>query len=650
MRIGKKLKKALSILAAAALSLSLLTACGSISDKLKGKTTADSTPSNDESSKNNDNRDNSGENNEGSNSGNENPGGNSGGENPDGNNGGTDENPGGNNNENEGEGSGTNENTEENNGIIPKETLTLTVYSERTGNFGEQTGWFAKILKDRFNIKLEILPAGYDSFKAGKENGNLADILVLCEEDYKEARDAGCLLDWEKDGLLDEYGEYIKDHAGVVLEKNRSMSDDGSITGLGYYFGSINDKTDTFYTWDIRWDLYEKLGHSDVKNLEDLYELFKKMKEICPTDEAGNPVYAFSLWSEWDMDMHNNVRAAISAYYGYDESGLGLYDPKTGKFYGVLDDGSHYVEMLAFFNKLYREGLLDPDSVTATYDTMVEKVKKGGVFCSVCNFSGSGEYNTKEHTEKNQIMKPLIAAEASPIAYGLHSFGEEYYFAIGAKTENPELCMAIINYLTTPTGRLESEYGPMDITWFYDDEGYTCFTELGEKCIKDYNTDLSQSGYEGTMREGESLINCVTWNKDAVNTDSKQGETYNYQNWHSEAGDPVNDAEKDWREFNGVTSDSEYLNKCNYTLSVVSGYRSEKLPEEISYTWDQVTWCIKENSWKAIYAKDDADFNKIVEEMKSLAYQFGYQECIDWSAEEAAKRTSAVEKLKEMAK
>ena len=535
--------------------------------------------------------------------------------------------------------------------IIPKETVTLTVFSERANYSGEQIGWFAKLMKDNFNVKLNIVPNGAGVFETRMESGNLGDIVVFGSEgDYMKARDAGYLFDWEEDDILANYGSYMKEHATAVLEKNRNMSKDGKITGLGYSFAtSSKDKQSFFYTWDVRWDLYEQLGHPDVKNLDDMLELFKKMKEICPTDESGNPTYAVSLWPDWDGDMVMYVKSTVTAYYGYDEFGVGLYDPNTGKFYGALDDGSPYLEMLEFYNKLFQNDLLDPDSMTATYDTMIEKVKKSGTFFSIFNYAGSLAYNTDDHINQNKIMRSLTPTEASPIVYGLSVYGSNNYYAIGAKTEYPELCMAIINYLVTPEGRMNSEYGPKGLIWDYDAEGYTYLTDLGKKCVADNTTELTGGEYTGTKKDGECQINCVTWAIDSINLDSKVGETYNWQEWRTTMGDPKNDADKDWREFNNATTVNEYMEKGKYTVSPGSTYVMGQQSDELKTTWAQVTKCIREYSWKAVYAKDDAEFNKLVNGMKGMAKQYGYQKCWDWTNEEAAKRKAAEDEAKKLA-
>ena len=523
-----------------------------------------------------------------------------------------------------------------------RETLTLNVFSERANYSGEQTGWSAKLFQDLFNVKINIVPNGEGVFDTRMESGNMGDIVVFgSENDYMQARDAGLLFDWEEDNTLAEYGSYIKENMSYALEKNRGMSKDNKIYGLGYEVATNSkDLQSFFYTWDIRWDLYAKIGYPEVKTMDDLVEVFKKMKEICPTDDNGKPTYAASLWPDWDGDMVMYVKSTATAYYGYDEFGVGLYDPSTGKFYGALDDDSPYLQMLDFYHKLYMNDLLDPDSMTTTYDTMIQKVKSSGTFFSIFNYAGCLAYNTPEHMESGRMMRSLTPKDASPIVYGLNVLGGNNYWAIGANTEYPEVCMEIINYMCTPEGRMNFEYGPKGITWDYDEDGNTYFTELGKKTNSDGSTVLEGGGYSGTFKDGQNQMNMTTWSIDASNPDSN-GETYNDENWKSNQSEATCDVDKDWREKTGCSTTNEYMLKGNYMVSPGSAYVMPIKSDELKTTWAQVTKCIRENSWKAIYTKTDEEFKSVVNAMKAQAKGFGYQECWNWCNEQAALRKSA---------
>lgn len=67
--------------------------------------------------------------------------------------------------------------------------ITLTVFSQLANYNGEQVGWFAKEMLDRFNVKLNIIPDSDGTFDTRMESGNLGDIVVFgsAGKQYKAA-------------------------------------------------------------------------------------------------------------------------------------------------------------------------------------------------------------------------------------------------------------------------------------------------------------------------------------------------------------------------------------------------------------------------------------------------------------------------------
>lgn len=518
------------------------------------------------------------------------------------------------------------------------EPITLTVFSQLANYSGEQIGWFADEMLERFNVKLNIIPESDGTFDTRMEAGNLGDIVVFgsAGKEYKAAVAGGYLLDWNEDDMLNEYAPYIAENMKSALEKNVSINSDGKLHGIGHAIATSSENhQDFFYTWDLRWDLYKELGYPAINSLDDLANVLAQMQELCPTDDKGNKTYGVSLWPDWDGNMVMYVKAMATAYYGYDELHLGLYDSDTGRFYGALEEGGPYLEMLKFFNTLYQKGLLDPDSMTQTYTEMNDKVLNGGVFFSIFNYSGSLTYNTEAHLAENKMMCTYKPEEASPIAYGMDVGGGNRIWAIGAKTEYPELCLEIINWLCTPEGKMISEYGPKGLTWDYDEEGNTYFTELGAAAIKDIETELPDG--KGTFGDGRQQINNITWAADASNPDSN-GETYNWQNWKSNLAEASCDIEQDWRDFTGCTTLQEYLGKGNYKVAPATTYTDGVRNDELEVAWNQVTDCIVTGSWNAIYAATDAEYEAVVAQMIADAYEYGYEDCLAWNENEAAIR------------
>lgn len=529
--------------------------------------------------------------------------------------------------------------------------VTLTVYSQVANSSGLQKGWAADIIEKEFNVKLNIVPEETGTFQTRMSDKNLGDIIIWghADENYAAAIKAGLLYNLEEDDILKDCAPYVWENMQDAIAKNKRLTatimgdDKDTLYGWGGEVAtSSKDHQSFFYTWDTRWDLYKKMGYPKVKDMKDMADLLKKMQKMDPKDDAGGKTYALSLWPDWDDAMVMYVKATATAYYGYDELGIGLYDPVTGKYHDALEENGPYLEMLKWFNNLYRQDLIDPDSMTQTYQQMSEKVINGGVLFSIFNYSGSLGFNTEKHLKDNQYMYCMKPEEASPIVYGMSTLGTGYITSIGSGCEYPELALQVINYFCEPKGRLEYAYGPEGECWYYDDDGYTNLTELGAACRKDLKTKMTE--HDGTFQDGQLQAAFSTWNIDAENPDSN-GETYNADNWKSTQEGSKYDIQEDWKKKTGCVGINDYMEKGKYTVSPGTEYTASGKDEELKTTWKQVTDTIKNESWNALYAKSDAAFNKAIAKMKKDTAGYGYDKCLKWSQNEAATRKSLEDQL-----
>lgn len=529
--------------------------------------------------------------------------------------------------------------------IIPKETVELTVYSQLANYSGEQIGWFAQVMKDKFNVKLNIIPTGDGVFSTRMESGELGDIVIFGQDgdEYKQAIQGGLLLDWNEDEILQDYGPYINENMQVALQKNKDISG-GTLYGFGHNVGSSSDEHESFfYHPDIRWDLYAKLGYPEVNTLEDFIPVLEKMVKENPTSDSGQKTYAMSLFKDWDGDMVMYVKA-LGALYGYDEFGFTLYDVNTQTAQPILDDNSMYLRSLKFYNQLYQKGLLDPDSMTQTSTEASDAYTDGAAVFNIFNFLGQALYNTDTHTSEEKGMFALAAKDMKVLSYGLNVYGGNRVWSIGANTQYPELCMAIINWLSTPEGVMTSNYGPQGVSWDYDDQGYAYLTDLGTASKADQKTEMTD-GYSGTFEDGNFKMNNTTWALDSINPDGN-GEPFNYLFWGSTLKKETTNAEQEWKKYTGYLSADEYLNDGRFSVAIGTNYSTGAKSDELSTTWNQVKEAIKTYSWNAIYAKTDAEFDTIVAELQSKAKEYGYDDCIAWCMNEAALRKAAEDKAK----
>jgi multiple sugar transport system substrate-binding protein/putative aldouronate transport system substrate-binding protein len=526
--------------------------------------------------------------------------------------------------------------------------ITLNVYSQTANYSGMQTGWFAKIMLDKFNVKLNIIKNADGVFQARSEKGDIGDIAIFGNDstDYITAANNNLLYDWNEDNLLTDYGPYIKKHMQKALEKNKGLTKSGKVYGIGYNVASsAKDHETYFYHPDIRWDIYAKAGYPDVKTLDDFVTVLSQMKKTCPKSETGDETYGVSIFKDWDGDMVMYVKAT-AALYGYDEWGIGLYDCNTQTWQGCLDDNGMYLKMLKFYHELYKADLITPDSMTQNYDAAVEDYTNGVAFWTIFNYMVSQSFNTSKNLKAGKAMYALAADDQKTISYGLNVYGGNRLFTIGSKSQYPELCMKIINWLCTPEGTMVANYGPQKSCWDYDKNGKTTLTDLGLKCRNDKSTNMSKcgEGYSGTWEDGTNQMALNTWSIDADNPDSN-GETYNYLNWASYQATQKFDILNDWRKHTGFTTPDEYLDSKTHTVAVATPYAMTKRSDELDVKWQLVTKAIKDYSWKAMFATTDAEFDKLVKQMQDKANGYGYADCSKFCQQEAANRKAAEDKV-----
>ncbi|MCR5743228.1 MAG: extracellular solute-binding protein [Lachnospiraceae bacterium] len=545
------------------------------------------------------------------------------------------------------------ETTTAGNAVDPSaEPITITMFSQVANFSGIQPGWSGSVFLDKFNVKINMEPDTNGALATKMQDGNLGDIVVWGSrsEDYFTAIKNGYLLNWNTDNLLDNYGPYIKENLATALEYNASVNDGVvyGFTGTVSLEGSPN-ADGLFYTWDTRWDLYNELGQPEINDLDDLMNLMLEMKKIYPTDENGNETYALSMWPDWDGNMVMYVKAFATAYYGYDEWGFGLYDVDTGVLHGALEENGPYYTSLKFINKLYQNGLIDPDSSSQDYQKMTTKMKAGGCFFSIFNYAGSSVYNTAEHVAENRMMLPLIPNDATPLIYGSSTTGSGYEWTICSKTQYPELCMQIINWLATPEGALTYWYGPQGVCWDYDADGKLYLTDFGKKCKNDRTTDMSEVGYAGTYNDGSLQVNANIWGTASYIPNDPNGQVFYSDMWESSLTDAQCDIEALWREFTGETLAMYYLNnKEGAKLSLPTGvsHTDPSKKNDLYVDWKNVAETIKTGSWKCIYAASDEEFDQLFASMLKDAQAYNYDACIEYSAAQAEVRHQMEELLK----
>lgn len=538
-------------------------------------------------------------------------------------------------------------------GVSHRTTYKVNVFTMLGNYSGLQTGWGAKLIKDKFNMEMNIISSNVEGggdakFATMMASGNLGDIVIFGSDTdgkFTDAIKAGFLLDWTQKNRLNKYAPYIVKNFAKALQKNKMNFGGGkAVYGIGHAAtdpkntGSSEGK-DMIEHSDLRFDLYQKLGCPEIRTFEDLLPILKEMQKLEPKSETGRPTYGFTFWKDWDgnMMMYTKAFTALMGYDegdGYNDGGFLQFNP-NGRSYGCLDPNGPYIRTLRLFNKANQMGLVDPDSISQTFDDVMNKYKDGQLL--FCLFPWlDNMYNTAERQAQGKGFQFVPIGEEKIISYAFNPYGNNRVISIGAKAKYPERLMEFINWLYTPEGAQTYYYGPRGLTWNLDAKGKPVRTAFGKQALPNNPVQVPAKWGGGTYKDGVLQLNFDTVDRNGINPIF--GEPYNFELWTSELIENPTKLIQNWRAKYGALTVKEYLVKHKMLVlkkTVYTGKAPETRPETLIQKQGQVATVIKDYSWKCIFAKNDAEFNSLLAEMTTKAKGLGYDEVLKWNLDHA---------------
>ena len=524
----------------------------------------------------------------------------------------------------------------------------IQIYSELANYAGLQTGWFAKLLKDKFNVGVNVISAsegGSDRWATQMISRDLGDLVMLGDNNgqqhLSEAVEAGLLLDIS--GMMEQYAPNILKNYPLLLEKAKIQFGNGTAV---YALGSeavptttdlqIEGGTDSWWGPYGRWDLYAKLGYPEIKTIEDLVPVLKAMHDLEPVNADGEPTYAMSLFKDWDG---GTMMAATQFYaiFGYGDQWSYVFPHATEDSYiTLLDEDGIYFRTLKFYFDLNQLGLLDPDSITQTYGEVTTKEQTGRVLFNWFNPIKSN-FNTAERLAEGKAVTLLPMSTQCNYGYTGKPYGYGRTVSIGAKCEQPERLLKIIDWIFSDEGLMEVNNGPKGVTWDYDENGVPTLTELGWACYNDQMTEIPAEFGGGTFYEG---MNKGFYVYPSLNNNLANGYPANRDLWPCVLSREMPEVLKDWSEHHGgaLTSIQALINKGNIVKTINQAVFSTEpalqMNAILQQKSSQVGSILTEYNWKMVLAADEAEFYALQKEMIEKAKGLGYDEVVAFGIQE----------------
>jgi putative aldouronate transport system substrate-binding protein len=245
-----------------------------------------------------------------------------------------------------------------------------TLVREKTNTVITGEYWPNQAISERRNVALA--------------SGDVPDLISVTQDQANLYGMEGVFAPW--DDLLRNAPDLMK---YMTTENSSTLINpaDGKKYSIPKYY-SLN--TITEWTFTYRKDILDAMGEQEPDTMEGWYQLFKKVKARYPDmvilSERNRGVDMFTH-AAFDMGR-------IDGYYGiigsdFDKHQI-VYLPITNE----------WRDMLQYYNRLYTEGLLDPEYLTIQYNDWWEgKIGSGRAFaCWTMNMSRADSANQLAQT------------------------------------------------------------------------------------------------------------------------------------------------------------------------------------------------------------------------------------------------------------
>ncbi len=526
-------------------------------------------------------------------------------------------------------------------------TISAFIMQSVTGESGIWQGWGAQKLYDDLKIKIDFDPTGNEVETKLQQyliGGDLPDLVGLKALDQAQlAMDADTLLP------LDEYADKLPNIFENELYANAvKYSEDFTSNGTGHLYimpVAIGPTSYNSYNWVplLQWDAYKNAGMPEVGTLEDYLDVVEKMVEYKPQTEAGEKVYGFSLFSDWDNLTALEI-STLSFMYGIDTeyvSPLMETNVITRETKSLLADDSFYKRALKFYFDANQRGLLDPDSMTQTYDELSAKMSAGRIMFSWFSWL-TGSYNSRDNTDnpdKVDGLASVVAKDMKLYNAPYQSIGRNWYFAISKDTENLDAALEVLNWLYDPEVCFYLTNGPQGVTWDYVDGEPVILME--DAVVNNSELLMPEDIGGGAFRDGVYAFN--TLGPQAA-TLMEDGFTLSYRYWPSWLRRNPTLMKQEVNEMlGGVTTLAEYIQANDMEANSTQAVNMiAPLSDDLQLIATQIGEIVKKYSWQMVYASDEAQFESLWETMTSEAKELGLDQLTEYYEAEWAKALELV--------
>ena len=515
----------------------------------------------------------------------------------------------------------------------PKEIVTLEIFAGTPGTY--ENLWWTEILEEKLGVRVQLVGMDKELLDTYIASGDLPDIMRIDDpETQKLAYEAGLLVNFdEKKDLLPNVYEL---YPAGALQFQRDKYSDGGL----YTLPVGPDTAASTYGWEnyaTRLDFeyyleYVKAnGEPELEDIEDFIPVLKWIQEKYPTNEDGQAAYGMTIFSDWDGGRHS-FADYIAQQYGVKQVGYNEINMDTLESISIFDDASYYKRMLKFLFDANQAGILDPDSMTQTWDDYQAKIKSRRSYSS---FAFTMPDQVKIVPFKNQNSVNMTAAPQ--IGHSSGTWG----FCVSANSEYVDLACQFLNFIIDEENWWELCFGPQGEYWDVNEQGQPYVTEFGKQMDADPNVKFSTGG---NISDATAI---KLWNWRPLSVDhvySQYGVTYNTSAWPTASEEDKDEISKLWEQWlvdvhgfkhpGGTVSELTAMSGLGLQSAARAGATGAAAPDALVELAGRLKAVVPTMSWQMVYATSEAEFESIWDAMVEQVTEMGVDEYNKWYLED----------------
>lgn len=365
------------------------------------------------------------------------------------------------------------------------EKIDLVIGGIDRGNSSDDKEWPESVVQQiekKLNVNLKLV--NYDQQKLGLDlaSGELPDVMLVYRINTDSVIKGRHAVPLNK--YFDSVGKDLADKRFAFRNSAMAKYQSGGDGNVYFTTPSVSvegaAQTPPGVGYVVRWDLYKQIGAPEINTPDDYIAAMKKMQALYPKTPAGLPTYALSMYNDVGMHAWTYHGVVDSNNMNLDSDLMFIYNKDTHEvFHNVASDDPHtpFWNDMHFYNKMWKEGLLDPDCFITKGDDLKAKYTKGQYLGGINNwYYGDYNQNVLKDPKSTAGMVLLPCHDTGMGGYSAAGWNDKLIF-VSAHSKHIERAVMLLDYINSEEFARLAFSGVKGENWKTGDDGKPALTQ-----------------------------------------------------------------------------------------------------------------------------------------------------------------------------